>query len=158
MISRKPRRAILPHTITLWCWTGKERVRNGAKKKTYNKYYVKYCRYDETNALAGTVNLGNLYFEIYNGVSVVTNALNGAVCEHAAPDVYLTASADRQKELFTLNMGDDFAGLGMIEGGFADNGDISAGGERRRKDYLINTVDAKYGAGGVIHHWEVYCK
>ena len=148
MVSRKPSRAGLPHTITLWNWTGKGEVVNGAKVRQYNKVYVKYMRCDETNSLAGTVNLGNMYFEIYNGVSVVTNE-KGCVCKYAPPYEYLNA-ADQSK-LWTLNMDDDFFGIGVI----ADE-NPSTGGERNRKDYIINNVDAKTGFDGSVHHWEVY--
>jgi len=150
VVSRKPSRAALPHAITLWNWTGKGEVVNGAKVRQYNKVYVKYMRCDETNSLAGTVNLGNLYFEIYNGVSEVRNP-DGALCTYVPPHVYLNAPENKQKTLWTLNMDDDFFGIGVI----ADE-NPSTGGERNRKDYIINNVDAKTGFDGSVHHWEVY--
>ncbi|MCL2517929.1 MAG: hypothetical protein FWF15_05140 [Oscillospiraceae bacterium] len=147
MTSRKPNKNALPHTVTVWNWTGNETVLNGAKVKEFNKVYVNYARYDKTSMIADSAIFGNIYLEIYNGVNVVTNA-KGEFCKYVEPEVYLNAS-DKSR-LWTINTGDDYLGLGKI---FDKN--PSFGGERARKDYVISACDEKYGYDGLIHHWEV---
>lgn len=143
---------LLPHSVTLWNRAGGEIVSKGAKIREYNKVYIKYVRIDNNVQGQGGAPSGSFYVEIYNGVSVTHNL--GAYVE---PGVYAELTRFEKLGKWTLNPGSDYIGFGLIGAEFPSPA-INDGDNPARKDYLVHTVDAKYGADGEIHHWEVYCK
>lgn len=146
MISRKPSRSSLPHTITLFNST----VIDGPK--IYQPTIIRYVRYDfrkQTNVLmTGNTNADALDLLIFNGVSVATDDM-GAIRKFVPAHIFLQASDGEKIGMWTLNAGDDYVGIGIVEG------PPSKGGEDRRKDYSITVVDPKFGADKKVHHWEI---
>lgn len=157
MVSRKPSRKLLPHTITLWNYTGKSTVVNGVKTKQYQKTIIRYVSLDFrkiTNVLqTGDTTADSLFLMIFNGVSVAMDK-SGSLRNYVSSDIFLNTPEDKQPELWTLNDGDDFISIGQIEGDLFIDG-LPAGGEKARKDYKIKIIDPKFGLGDSIHHWEV---
>lgn len=152
MVSKKPNRNQLKHFITLWNYAD-ETIINGAKKKNYQKSYIKYVRYDFQKPInistSGMSNADSLFLMLFNGVSIVTSE-DGTIRNFVPPHIFLNTTFEEKNKIYTLNYESDFIGLGLIYD------DVSTGGEKERKDYKLNRVTAKYGAGSEIHHWEVY--
>lgn len=152
MVSRKPARAALPHTVTIWNKYG-ERVVNGSKQSQYQRTILRYVRADfqkRTNVRAsgGAENADDLFLMVFAGVSQAFSE-DGVPRRFVPSPVFLRAGEEERAGLWTLNPGDDFVGLGI------QLGEPSGGGERAAKSYKINIVDPKYGAGAEVHHWEV---
>ena len=146
---RKPNKSALSQSGTLWNYSGYESIVNGAKQRKYNRYHIHSAVFDGVSAMLGTRQLGNLYLEMYNGVTEVRNE-NGEPCRYVSSHEYLNASESEQRNLWTLNPDDDYFNAGIFD-------DMpSFEGEKRREDFKITYSDAKFDLNGKIHHWEVY--
>lgn len=152
MVSKKPNRNQLKHFVTLWNYTD-ETIINGAKKKNYQKSYLKYVHYEFKRAsnilMSGSSNADSLFLMLFNGVSIVTSE-DGIIRSFVPSHIFLSQTPEDRNNMYTLNDGNDFIALEFVDG------DISTCGEKERKDYKLNVVTPKYGANTEIHHWEVY--
>lgn len=158
----KPTRAMLPHSVTLWNVAGYDTV-NGSQKPFYQKTFIKnvYCENKRSfrQTAEGMQAEDSFFLMIFEGVSLAYSEimpLSGGEApqiierRYVTPDRFINASEEERAGMWTLTDGEDFIGLGLLDGHFSDNG------RRSRKDYQITRSDAKRGMSEGIHHWEVY--
>lgn len=143
MQNRKPLKASLPHTVTVWNKIG-EKVTNGAPKKTYQRTVLRHVRYEITAAsttqMAGVSRRDGLKLFIFNGVSSANNAT------YLDPKAF--DASQNKPEHWTLRPG-DYIALGAVDSG-PEEGKITP--------YTVAEVQPCYGIGVDVHHWEVVGK
>lgn len=148
MQSRKPLKASLPHTITLWNQI-EDSVVNGAAKKVYQRTVLKHTRYEITTAsttqMAGNSRKDSLKLFVFNGVSDASNGLWDKA-GYLKPEEFV--SLENKAGYWSLQTG-DYIALGVVEGD-PEEGGITP--------YMITEVQPCYGMGAEVHHWEVVAK